>query len=165
MRVINQKELFPVVNRPPMARLPDAAAFLTAVDICRNSPLSEHSAAFPTWNSLHRMSIKTMTDKGIPIKHAYKIRKFRNMFNHAGIFPDFQDKKEHQAYFRQFAPPDKPSSARYYDPALPEKYRPHQLGEEQRALPVYSYLNQHPAWAKAEDERLAAKKNSAAASP
>lgn len=154
MRTIHQKELFPTVIRPPTAALPDHTAFLQAWDIDRQTPLSEHAALFEDWQDMQTMKVSTMVDKGMSRKHANKLRKYRNAFNIAGVWPDWQDRKETQNYYKQFHKGDKPANAQVYDPVLPEKYRPHQLGEEQRALPNHAALNRHPEWSKLEEARL-----------
>jgi hypothetical protein len=151
-RSMHQKELFPDVVRPPTKAIPTVAAFCETLDVNRYLPMAEHAAAFSDWNQLMNPKRQALIDKGVPAKAIRRINNAIDDYKN-GVPMDLEDAKPAQAYWAQF--PLKGHALKI--PDLPEKYRPHQLGEEQRAAKNYTQLNQMPQWARDEEARLAGK--------
>jgi hypothetical protein len=152
-RSISRRELFPKVVRPPSREVPDVAAFLTAADNNKYNPVGEHAGSFESWHELFHATTKQMKDKGIPIRAIKTIVTQRDIYNNGDAMDKF-NATGMQEYYGQF--PHKGYT--YKIPDLPDRYRPHQLGEEQRSTPDVGRLAVMPEWAVAEEARLAEKR-------
>jgi hypothetical protein len=155
---VGQKELFPRVVRPPCAHVPDFEAFLDKCDVEARYPVSEMKASFSSWDDLMN-GRKTAKSRGVPYKAMTYLRMQADLYRN-GVLPQRFDRKAEQKYWKQFDRKDKTQSR---IPHMPEKYRPHQLGVDERPLPDYAAMNRMPEWAQKEEARLADKKAAAAA--
>lgn len=149
-----QRELFPKLTRPPCKAVPDVAAFLDAVDVDKYYPLSEYAGQFESWQEMMNPSTPKLLAEGVPRKHTRRLRDFGDAYTQ-GKLPDRFKRHEEQTFWAQ---QDRKGNKQIRIQPLPEKYRPHQLGEESRPLPDYAAMNRMPEWAAKEEERLAAKR-------
>ena len=148
-------ELTPAVIRPPMASLcPTTDAFLDRIDVSDKYPVGDFKSSFGSWDELMTATHSDMVKMGMSKATAYKVVKARAAY--ANGRPPLQfDKRAEKKYFAQFKANNKDGSHRKI-PDLPEKYRPHQQGQDQRPTPDYVATNAVPEWAQKEDARLAA---------
>lgn len=143
METIASEELEPTLIRPPNSFVPNTDRFLERLDVNDLRPAADFKSSFTSWTDLMTASVDTMVARGIPRKTAKLIHGGVRRF-HCGVMPDQCDRKPERVFWRQF---DSKDHAHRIIPELPEKYRPHQLGEESRAIPNFDELNLMPAWA------------------
>lgn len=157
MEIPRYSEMFPRTVRPPCSIVPDTDTFLDKTDISEFVPMADFKSAFETWDDLMlSRPQKNRKVRGLSITTskwlAESIDDYRN-----GRPPQYYDLKEEAKYFKQFK---NGCRAQYRIPELPEKYRPHQLGEDNTNLhkssAAYREQNKMPAWAIKEEERLQA---------
>jgi hypothetical protein len=147
------EELFPRVMRPPCAAAPDTDTFLEKIDIHEVVPMADFKTAFSSWDELMKSrpsqnrKVRGMSE-GTARWLAECVDDYRN-----GRPPQHFDIKDEDKYFKQFKLPDR---SRRRIPELPEKYRPHQLGQEVRPQLNHKEANRQPEWAVKEEERLKA---------
>jgi hypothetical protein len=153
VRNVLQREIFPRVARPTTRAVPDQATFLQAIDVNKYHPVADHAGAFESWEELMFVNRKVLTDRGVPYKTVRLIRDEVDLYKN-GVMPNVYDRKESQTFWSQFG-----NTQHRVLPKLPEKYRPHQLGEEQRPVPDIPALSRQPDWAVAEEKRLAEKRS------
>uniref|UniRef100_A0A7S1M2Y0 Protein FYV4, mitochondrial n=1 Tax=Neobodo designis TaxID=312471 RepID=A0A7S1M2Y0_NEODS len=151
MRSISTEELHPKVHRPPTRAVPDQATFLQALDVNKRFPIADHAGSFETWEELNDPPQQTLADRGVPNRVINHVRNRMELYKN-GLMPNAYDRKEEQSYWDTFG-----NTQHRVVPELPEKYRPHQLGEEQRGTPDFGRLSKQPEWALAEEKRLAEK--------
>lgn len=144
METISDEELMPSMIRPPCTFVPNSDTFLDKLDVSELRPASDFKSSFSSWNDLMTASVETMMARGIPSKTAKLIRSGVIRYN-CGVLPELVDRKAERQYWRQF---DNKDHAQRVIPELPEKYRPHQLGEDSRQLPNFDDLNLMPPWAR-----------------
>ena len=149
---LRHEELFPRIVRPPTASVPDTDTFLERCDIHADVPTADFKASFKSWDEL--MQSRTRENRkvrGMSRKLSTWLAECMDDFRN-GRPPEYFDSKAEDKYFKQFH--SKFNKQKRRIPELPEKYRPHQLGEESRPLPNYRELNRMPDWAIAEENRL-----------
>jgi hypothetical protein len=148
----SQKELFPSVVRPPCALAPTAGDFLERCDVHEGYPTADFKGNFDSWESLMTSSrARNIKVLGMPRNTAIYISECIDEYRN-GKPPMYFDAKAERAYWKQFKRKD---GAHVRVPELPEKYRPHQLGVEQRPGVDHESVNRMPSWAEKEEERLA----------
>ncbi|CUG90144.1 Hypothetical protein, putative [Bodo saltans] len=146
-------EVVPTAIRPPSSYVPNVETFLEKIDIHRGAPTSDFKATFKDWADLMTCSKRELGKRGVPRKTTKAIRTAVGAW-HNGTPPERFDTKAEWLYFKQFKTLD---YSQRVIPELPEKYRPHMNGIDAPPLPDYRAINQMPAWAAAEEERLKAK--------
>ncbi len=151
METMAEDEVRPSMIRPPGACCPDVATFLRKIQTDEVRPASDFASVFSSWNDLMTCPMNELLARGIPSKTAALIRDWRNRYNN-GELPEYYDLTAERQYWRSFKPLLVLDRMRV--PELPEKYRPHQLGEDSRAVPDYAAINVMPPWAVKEEERL-----------
>ena len=148
---LSADDFLPTVIRPPMASLvPDVDTFLEKIDIHEKCPTGDFKGSFHSWNEFMTATLEDMMKMGMSRPTARWILKSRDFYN-SGMPPIHYDRKEERKYWRQF---DTKDNSHRKIPELPEKYRPHQLGEDQRPVPDYEAINAMPEWAQKEEIRL-----------
>ena len=156
MERVRTEELFPRVVRPPCAATPDVDTFLDKCDIHETVPLSDFKATFAGWDELMLSRVgENKKVRGLSPKQAQWLAECLDDYRN-GRPPGYFDKKAENTYFRQFSVSKTSGGKKFRVPELPEKYRPHQTGEDSRPLRNYQELNRMPDWAIKEEERLAA---------
>lgn len=144
------RELSPCFIRPPTKYVPDKDTFLEKCDTHLSLPTADFKSSFSDWNDLMTTTYKKLKVAGVPKNTAKAIlrdvRRFQN-----GIPPERFDTKEEWQFWRQFKTGDHTYRR---VPELPEKYRPHQMGQDSQPIPNYSKINEMPEWAAKEEERL-----------
>ena len=140
---MNPVESKPVFIRPPHSHVPDVEAFLDKIEVSPSIPTRDFATSFDNWADLMTTSVDEMMSRGIPRKSSMYIDYKRRHYNEGNLPEEYKRHDEIQ-YWRQFNTEDG-SQKRMI--SLPEKYRPHQLGEDNIAIPNYVEINQHPAWA------------------
>ena len=141
---ISKTELFPTIVRPPCSRVRTTDEFLEKIDYHIKYPASEFKTAFSSWNDLMTATDQNMMKRGIPPKVARFIQKHVGYFTN-GLVPLRFDAKGEQRYWKQFKTIN---GAHVRWPELPDKYRPHQLGEDVPRQPNYAEMNRLPDWAR-----------------
>ena len=157
VEIPNYEELFPRTIRPPCKAVPDTDTFLDKTDIDERVPMSDFKSGFQSWEELMSSRVhQNVKVRGMSKKAALWLNE--NLDNYRnGKLPDYYDNKDEQKYFKQFT--DRKCNYLYRIPDLPEKYRPHQLGEESnsglhKSAAKYREQNKMPEWAVKEEERL-----------
>ena len=153
IETVAPEEIEPKVIRPPHSWVPDVETFLDRIDVDELRPASDYKSSFTGWNDLMTASVAEMMSRGIPSKTAKWIDGWVRRY-HKGELPMDHKRQAERQYWRQFNNKD---NGQFRVPELPEKYRPHQMGEESQPIPNYSEINEMPEWAAKEEERLKAK--------
>lgn len=146
----SRSEVLPTAIRPPTAYVPNHDAFLEKADVHRKAPTSDFKATFTSWSDLMTCSKRELRKRGVPQNTRVVIRAAVGAW-HNGTPPERFDTKAEWMYYKQFKTHD---FSHRVIPELPEKYRPHMNGIDAPPLPDYRSINQMPAWAAAEEERL-----------
>lgn len=148
---VRHDELFPRVVRPPCSIVPDAETFLEKCDIHDSVPMADFKSSFASWDELMMSRPKqNQKTRGMSRKLVTWLSECTDDYRN-GRPPQYFDAKAERKYFKQFKNKDLQQRR---IPELPEKYRPHQLGEDAKPLPNYRALNAMPDWAVAEEDRL-----------
>ncbi len=154
MEFVRHEELFPRVTRPPCSLVPDVETFLERGDIHEGVPMADFKSAFASWDELmESRPKKNEKTRGMSFKSALWLSEMIDDYRN-GRPPEYFDAKEEWKYFKQFKHPYPRDKQKRRIPELPEKYRPHQLGEDAKPLPNYRELNRLPQWAVEEEKRL-----------
>lgn len=157
VEIPNYHELFPRITRPPCKAVPDTDTFLEKTDIDERVPMADFKSSFQSWDELmtsrpkQNQKVRGMSKKAT-MWLSENIDNYRN-----GRLPDYFDNKNEQTYFKQFTL--RKCNYLYRIPDLPEKYRPHQLGEEansaiHKSASKFREQNRMPEWAVKEEDRL-----------